>query len=115
MKDKFRARNRRMKSCWKSVTNCVNTNISDRNIRVVAITGGENVPRRSFRIDALAPFLTKTSVELTELYPTINKYPPASRLLRDLLAQEGIKVGRKPRTTQKHPKHRVYIRTCCVT
>ena len=48
-----------------------------------------------------------------------------SRMLRDLLAQEGLKVGRKhvatlmkrmgiealyrkPRTTRKHPQHRVY-------
>ena len=48
-----------------------------------------------------------------------------ARMLRDLLAQEGIKVGRKhvatlmkrmgiealyrkPRTTRKHPQHRVY-------
>ncbi len=48
-----------------------------------------------------------------------------SRILRDLLAQEGLKVGRKhvamlmrrmgiealyrkPRTTRKHPQHRVY-------
>jgi len=69
-----------MESRCESATNC--TNSSDRNIRVIAITGGKNVPSRRFRIDALAPFLAKRSIELTELCPAISKYPPSSRLLR---------------------------------
>ncbi len=63
-----------------SSANC--TKPSDRNIRVVAITGGKNVPSRRFRIDALAPFLAKRNIELSELCPTINSYPPSSHLLR---------------------------------
>lgn len=55
---------------------------SSRNIRVIAITGGNNVPSRRYRIAALAPFLAKKGVELTELCPVISKYPPSSRLLR---------------------------------
>lgn len=71
-----------MVSRCNSATNCANTNFSVRNIRVVAITGGVNVPSRRFRIHALAPFLAKRSIELTELCPTISRYPPSSRLLR---------------------------------
>lgn len=57
-------------------------NFVNHNIRVLAITGGENVPSRRFRIDALAPFLAKRNIELTELCPTISRYPPPSHLLR---------------------------------
>jgi len=71
-----------MESHYDSATNCANRKFSDRNIRVVAITGGENVPSRRFRIGALAPFLAKRNIELTELCPTISGYPPSSRLLR---------------------------------
>lgn len=53
-------------------------------IRVVAITGGVNVPSRRFRIHALAPFLSKKNIVLTELCPTISKYPPVNRMLRPL-------------------------------
>lgn len=82
MRDKSRAGNGSLESRCDSETNCENTNSSDRIIRVVAITGGENVPSRRFRIDALVPYLTKRNIELTELCPTINQYPPSSRLLR---------------------------------
>lgn len=51
-------------------------------IRVVAITGGENVPSRRFRIKSVIPFFRQRDIELTELCPTINSYPPQSRLLR---------------------------------
>lgn len=64
----------------KSATNCTNT--TGGNIRVVAITGGVNVPSRRFRIDAIVPFLAENGIKLTELCPTISKYPPPSRLLR---------------------------------
>ena len=72
MSGKSRAGERRRESRSEFVTNSMNTNTSDANIRVVAISGGENVPSRRFRIDALAPFLAKRSIELTELCPTIN-------------------------------------------
>ena len=78
--DKSRAGNGRVESRCESATNC--TKSSDRNIRVVAITGGENVPSRRFRINALAPFLAKRNIELAELCPTISRYPPSSHLLR---------------------------------
>ena len=80
MSGKSRAGNGPRESRCKSATNL--TNSSDGNIRIVAITGGKNVPSRRFRIDALAPFLAKRSIELTELCPIISKYPPSSRLLR---------------------------------
>jgi len=58
-------------------------NISvDENIKVVAITGGKNVPSRRYRINALIPFLTKRNIELTELCPIFSTYPPSFRLLR---------------------------------
>ncbi|MDA3877726.1 MAG: glycosyltransferase [Halothiobacillus sp.] len=82
MTDKSIPENSRVESRSEGTTNCTNTNLSDCSIRVVAITGGENVPSRRFRIDALVRFLAKRSIELTELCPLINKYPPSSRLLR---------------------------------
>lgn len=80
MRDKSRVGNDRKGFRCESAPNC--TNSSDRNIRVVAITGGKNVPSRRFRIDVLAPFLAKRSIELKELCPILSMYPPASRLLR---------------------------------
>lgn len=80
MKEKSRVENDCMQPYWKSTANC--TNYSNYNNRVVAITGGRNVPSRRFRIDALAPFLAKISIELTELCPIISRYPPPSQLLR---------------------------------
>jgi glycosyltransferase involved in cell wall biosynthesis len=59
-----------------------NWKLSGRNIRAIAITGGENVPSRRFRIDVLAPFLAKQNIELTELCASISSYPPSSQLLR---------------------------------
>ncbi len=55
---------------------------SDDNIRVLAITGGRNVPSRRFRIAELVPFLAKEGIELTEFCPVVNTYPPASKALR---------------------------------
>jgi glycosyltransferase involved in cell wall biosynthesis len=63
-------------------TNDVNKRLSDPYIKVVAITGGKNVPSRRFRIDTLKPYLSKKSIELKELCPVINTYPPPSWLLR---------------------------------
>jgi len=51
-------------------------------IRVVAITGGKNVPSRRFRIKVVIPFLRQKGFDLVELCPIINCYPPKSRLLR---------------------------------
>lgn len=53
-----------------------------RNIRVVAITGGKNVPSRRFRVEAVVPFLMKHGIRLEELCPVIGSYPPQSKLLR---------------------------------
>ncbi len=80
MKDKSRVVNDCMESRCESAIN--RTNSSDRNIRVVAITGGVNVPSRRFRINVLAPFLAKRNIELSELCPIISRYPPSSHLLR---------------------------------
>jgi len=78
--DKSRAGNGRVGSRSEIATSCPIS--SDRNIRVVAITGGQNVPSRRFRIHAIVPYLAKRSIELTELCPTFSRYPPSSRLLR---------------------------------
>jgi len=80
MRGKFGSEDCRVKSLFESTTNC--TKSSNRNIRVVAITGGKNVPSRRFRIDALVPFLAERNIELAELCPTISRYPPSSNLLR---------------------------------
>jgi len=55
---------------------------SNRRFRIIAITGGRDVPSRRFRINALVPFLEDINIELTELCPVISAYPPSSKLLR---------------------------------
>ena len=82
MKDKLSSESCHKDSQNDKATNSESMNSADRNMSVVAITGGENVPSRRFRIDALAPFLAKRCIELTELCPIINRYPPLPRLLR---------------------------------
>jgi len=56
----------------------------ERGIRVIAITGGRDVPSRRFRIKALIPFLKDRNIELAELCPLIYAYPPSTKLLRPL-------------------------------
>jgi hypothetical protein len=51
-------------------------------LRIVAITGGKNVPSRHFRIKSVIQFFRQRDIDLVELCPRINCYPPQSRLLR---------------------------------
>lgn len=51
-------------------------------IKIVAITGGENVPSRRYRIKSISPFLYKLGITLDELCPIVSRYPPSMRLMR---------------------------------
>ena len=51
-------------------------------IHLAAITGGEDVPSRRFRIHALKEYLSKRSVSITEYLPCISSYPPKNKLAR---------------------------------
>lgn len=51
-------------------------------MRLVAITGGQDVPSRRFRIHALVPYLRDVGIQMTELCPRIPRHPPVARSLR---------------------------------
>lgn len=56
--------------------------LTDRSLKVAAITGGENVPSRRYRIAAIIPYLMAEQVILREYCPKINSYPPVAKLKR---------------------------------
>lgn len=57
---------------------------SDKLVKVVAFTGGKNVPSARFRVRQLIPFLAKYGVELHEFVPLVSKYPPERKWLRPI-------------------------------
>jgi len=51
-------------------------------VSVTAFTGGESVPSARFRVRALLPHLEQNGLTVTEKFPKIGKYPPASKVIR---------------------------------
>ena len=51
-------------------------------VRAVAITAGQHVPSRIFRIQALMPYFMERGISLDELCPRVSSYPPVNWLYR---------------------------------
>jgi len=59
-------------------------------LRVVALTGGHDVPSARFRIRQLIPSLLQESIVLRELCPTVSSYPPQGTIARILWAPAAL-------------------------
>lgn len=55
-------------------------------IKVLAFTGGRNVPSARYRVRQMIAALAQEGVSITELFPTLGTYPPRTKTLRPFWA-----------------------------
>ncbi|MBK9775536.1 MAG: glycosyltransferase family 4 protein [bacterium] len=75
-------------------------NTTDR-VRVVALTGGRNVPSARFRVEQLVPALERDGVDVDLRIGRVSSYPPRARWLRPLWLPAAI-LARVPDIAATH-------------